>query len=43
MRALDPEVLDALWAGCEPLIPFPSIPIFWAGVAGASRTAPGSR
>ena len=21
MRALDPEVIDAVWAACEPLIP----------------------
>ena len=23
MRALDPEVVDAVWAACEPLIPLP--------------------
>jgi len=24
MRALDPEVVDAVWAGCEPLLPTPA-------------------
>ena len=43
MRALEPEVFDAVWAAVEPLLPSPTRPTRWAVTDGGRRTASASR
>ena len=37
-RALDPEVVDAIWAAIEPILPVPMTLILWAVTTRGSPT-----